>query len=41
MKRKTMILGVLSILCIFWMGGYGLKLYVDYFDKKLKRKWQL
>ena len=35
MKRKTMILGVLSILCIFWMGGYGLKLYVDYFDKKL------
>ena len=36
MKQKNIILGVLAILCIFWMGGYGLKLYVDYFDKKLE-----
>ena len=34
MKQKNMILGVLAILCIFWMGGYGLKLYGEYFDKK-------
>lgn len=34
MKRKNIILGVLAILCIFWMGGYGLKLYGEYFDKK-------
>ena len=34
MKRKTIILGVLAILCIFWMGGYGLKLYGEYFDRK-------
>ena len=35
MKRKTMIFGALAILCIFWMGGYGMKLYGEYFDKKL------
>ena len=34
MKQKNIILGVLAILCIFWMGGYGLKLYGEYFDKK-------
>ena len=35
MKRKTIILGVLAILCIFWMGGYGLRLYGEYLDKKM------
>ena len=34
MKRKNIILGVLAILCIFWMGGYGLILYGEYLDKK-------
>ena len=34
MKQKNIILGVLAILCIFWMGGYGLKLYREYFDRK-------
>lgn len=35
MKRKNIILGVLALLCIVWMGSYGMKLYGEYFDKKL------
>lgn len=34
MKRKNYILGALAILCIFWMGGYGLRCYGKYLDKK-------
>ena len=34
MKRKTIILGVLTLLCIFWTGGYSLMCYEKYLDNK-------